>query len=175
MATIEKDLYKIGRIGKPHGVRGELAMHVDDDVFYRVDADYVFLVIDGLPVPFFFDEYRFRSEETALVTFSGVDSEDKARELVGCDVMFPRGLADDDGQASKAEVIGYTIIDKATARPVGTLAGVDDSTINILFSVVTPDGKSALLPASPDLIEAVDKKARTITMTIPEGVMDLDS
>ena len=37
----EKDLFPIGRIGKPHGVHGELTFIFDDDVFDRVDADYL--------------------------------------------------------------------------------------------------------------------------------------
>ena len=55
------NVYKIGKLGKAHGVRGEVQMQFSDDVFDRTDADYVFLKIDGLLVPFFFEEYRFRS------------------------------------------------------------------------------------------------------------------
>ena len=55
------DTFPIGRLGKPHGVKGEITFHFTDDIFDRVDADYVFLEIDGLQVPFFFEEYRFRS------------------------------------------------------------------------------------------------------------------
>ena len=54
------DVFRIGKIGKPHGVKGEVTMHIDDDVFDRTDADYVILSIDGTLVPFFFEEYRFR-------------------------------------------------------------------------------------------------------------------
>ena len=34
------DVYKIGTIGKSHGVKGEVSLYFDDDVFDRVDADY---------------------------------------------------------------------------------------------------------------------------------------
>ena len=49
----EEDVYKIGRIGKPHGVGGEVSLRFSDDVFDRVDADYVVLLVDGILVPFF--------------------------------------------------------------------------------------------------------------------------
>lgn len=45
--------YRIGRLGKPHGVKGEISFQVDDDVFDRLDSDFVILDVDGLPVPFF--------------------------------------------------------------------------------------------------------------------------
>ena len=32
------DVFRIGKIGKPHGVKGEVTMHIDDDVFDRTGA-----------------------------------------------------------------------------------------------------------------------------------------
>ena len=46
----QEEVYKIGKIGKPHGVKGELTLFFDDDVFDRVDADYLVLLIDGILV-----------------------------------------------------------------------------------------------------------------------------
>ena len=53
----QDEVYKIGKIGKPHGVKGELTFAFDDDVFDRVDADYLVLLIDGILVPFFFHRH----------------------------------------------------------------------------------------------------------------------
>ena len=78
------DLYEIGTLGKPHGVKGEIAFRFSDDVFDRADADYLFVEVDGLPVPFFIEEYRFKSDSLALMKFSGVDTADDAQELNGC-------------------------------------------------------------------------------------------
>lgn len=172
---ITKDeVFKIGRIGKPHGVNGEITFQFDDDVFDRTDADYLFIEIDGLLVPFFFEEYRFRSDEVALVTFEGIDTEDKATELTGCDVYFPRSLADEDDKetVSKAEIIGYNVIDSTTGNAVGKISAVDDSTVNLLFNVNTDNG-DVLIPASPELIKNIDRQARTITISIPEGLLSL--
>ena len=44
----QEEVYKIGRLGKPHGVKGELSFLFDDDVFDRTDADYLVLCIDGI-------------------------------------------------------------------------------------------------------------------------------
>lgn len=168
-----EDVFRIGVIGKPHGVRGEVAFHFDDDIFDRADADYLFLEVDGLLVPFFIDEYRFRSDDTALMTFSGIDTEEKAAELTGCGVYVPRSLAGDeaDGPVSRAEIIGFTVVDNADGRHVGTVKAVDDSTMNTLFEVTTKDGQDILLPVSEELIKDVDRQGRTITLIIPEGLI----
>lgn len=169
----QEDVYRIGRLGKPHGVKGELSFQFDDDIFDRVDADYLILDIDGILVPFFIEEYRFRSDEICLLKLCDIDTEERARELTGCDVFFPRALAkEEEGGASWAEIIGFRVIDEASGKVVGTIQHVDDSTINVLFTLATPQG-DVLIPASDDLIHDVDRQAQTITMTIPEGLLDL--
>lgn len=85
----DEEVYRIGRLGKPHGVAGEVTLRFDDDVFDRTDADYIVLGIDGILVPFFIEEYRFHGSETALVKFCGIDSQQRAAELTGCEVYFP--------------------------------------------------------------------------------------
>ena len=165
-----EDLYKIGKIGKPHGVKGEVSFHFSDDVFDRTEAEYLMLCIDGLMVPFFLEEYRFRSDETALVKFCDIDTQERASELTGCEVFFPRDVADDDDDnLSWAEIIGYSLIDSATSKNVGKIASVDDSTINILFEL--EDG--TLIPASIELITNVDKKHKEIEIELPDGILDL--
>lgn len=106
----EEDVYRIGKIGKPHGVKGELSFHFTDDVFDRTESSYLILKIDGILVPFFLEEYRFRSDETVLVKFCDVDSQDKARQLTGCEVFFPRAIAESDNvHLSWAQIIGFAL------------------------------------------------------------------
>ena len=166
----QEEVYKIGRLGKSHGVRGEVSFLFDDDVFDRVDADYLILDIDGILVPFFIEEYRFRSDMTALMKFEGIDTQERARELTGCDVYFPRNLAASDGDSiSWSAIADFDIIDASTNKSVGRIASIDDSTLNILFCL--EDGH--LIPASEDLITQIDQQARTITMHLPTGLLDL--
>ena len=167
----EEEVYKIGRLGKTHGVRGEISFLFDDDVFDRVDADYLILMVDGILVPFFLEEYRFKSDANAIVKFEDIDSQERARELTGCDVFFPRTLSDRDDEAlSWAEIIGFNLIDNTTGQTVGKIAAVDDSTLNILFELEN----GILIPASEELITDVDKTAKTIEMKIPQGLLDIN-
>ena len=166
----EEEVYKIGRLGKTHGVRGEISFLFDDDVFDRTDADYLILRVDGILVPFFIEEYRFKSDANAIVKFDGIDTQERARELTGCDVYFPRSLAEgDDGDISWSILVGFDILEAQSGKAVGRIAAIDDATMNILFEL--EDGR--LIPASEDLITAIDQKARTITMHIPEGLLEL--
>jgi 16S rRNA processing protein RimM len=165
-----EEVYKIGRLGKAHGVKGEVSFQFDDDIFDRVDADYLVLDIDGILVPFFIEEYRFRSDTVCLVKFSGIDTQQRAQELTGCDVFFPRALAEEgDEMPSLASLVGFEIVNDADGETIGRIAAIDDSTVNILFELEN----GTLIPASDELITDIDAERRTIKMNIPEGLLDI--
>ena len=164
----EDDVYKIGRIGKPHGIGGEVTLRFSDDVFDRVDAEYLVLMVDGILVPFFIEEYRFRSEEVALVKFEDIDTMDRAAELTGCDVFFPRHLADIDNDVlTWSQIVGYDIVDVASGKVIGRIESVDESTINVLLELA--DG--ALIPAVDEFIDDIDHEALKLFMSLPDGLL----
>ena len=169
----QDEVYKIGKIGKAHGVKGEVTLRFTDDVFDRVDAEYLILNVDGILVPFFMDEYRFRSDETALVKFCDIDTVERASELTGCDVFFPRSLAPvDDEEMTWSQIVGYTLIDvddDGKEKEVGRIDDVDDSTDNVLLTL---DG-GQLVPAAYDLIADIDHDNRKLYMNLPDGILDL--
>lgn len=170
----QDEVYKIGRIGKPHGIQGEVHFLFDDDVFDRVESDYLILDIDGILVPFFMEEYRFRGESSALVKFCDIDTQDKARELTNCDVYFPYSLTDEDPENIRwTQIIGFNLIDTRTQQNIGSVIGIDDNTMNILFEVETPDKKIILVPANEELIEEVNTDNKYISIKVPEGLLDL--
>lgn len=172
----QEDVYKIGRLGKPHGVKGEISFQFTDDVFDRMDADYLIIEVDGILVPFFIEEYRFRSDETALLKLEDIDTQEAARELTNSDVYFERRLSDDADEPSMAAIIGYRLVNDADGQEIGTITGIDDSTANILFEVLksdTDDGSPILIPAAEEFITGIDNDKREISVALPEGLLDL--
>ena len=168
------DVYKIGKLGKPHGVKGEITFAITDDVFDRVDADYLVIDIDGILVPFYLEEYRFKNDDNVLVKFEDIDTQEQVRAYTGCEVYFPRHLSDSDEEnMSWAEIIGFQLVDAVSGRVVGTIDHVDDSTLNLLFEITSPEGEALLIPANNDLIEEVDIEKKMIRMAIPEGLLEL--
>ena len=165
-----EEVYKIGRLGKSHGVKGEISFQFDDDIFDRVDAEYLVLDIDGILVPFFMEEYRFRNDTVCLVKFCDIDTQQRAQELTGCDVYFPRALAEEgEEMPSLASLVGFDIVDTSSKKAIGRIAAIDDTTQNILFEL--EDG--TLIPASDELIESININKKEIIMNIPNGLLDI--
>ena len=42
-----EEVYKIGIFNKPHGIHGELSFTFTDDIFDRVEAEYLICLLDG--------------------------------------------------------------------------------------------------------------------------------
>lgn len=168
----KENVYRIGKLGKTHGVSGEISFMFDDDIFDRADAEHLILEIDGILVPFFMEEYRFKSNEVALVKFEDVDTQERAAELTGCEVYFEREASPDPSQGGEltyAQLVGFNVIDIATGKALGKIEYINDQTENIMFEL--EDGM--LIPAFEDLIEDVDIEKQTISMNLPEGLLDL--
>lgn len=165
----ETDVYKIGVLNKPHGVKGEMSFTFTDDVWDRAEADYLICMVDGILVPFFLDEYRFRSEHSALVKFRGLNSCEAVQEMSGWEVYFPHALTprDEPEEYTWQYFTGFCVED-VTAGPLGVIDRVEDSTTNVLFQV-----GDRLLPAAEELIEEVDHTARLVRMNLPEGLLEL--
>ena len=169
------EVYRIGLINKPHGVNGELSFSFTDDIFDRVDGEYLVLKLDGLFVPFFIEEYRFRSDTTALVKLEGVDSEPKARRLTNTEVYFPVRQEEqraDDELVSWDYFVGFTV-DERHEGALGVITEVDTSTLNTLF-VVDRNGEELLIPAQEAFIVEMDEKVRRMTLELPEGLLHLE-
>lgn len=168
-----EDVYRIGIINKPHGVHGELLFSFDDDIFDRVDADYIVCLMDGILVPFFFESYRFRSDSTALIKLEGIDTEQQARRMNNVEVYFPKEHAEelDDDKLTWNYFVGFQIYD-INKGEIGKVTDVDDSTINTLF-VVDHKGTEVLIPAQEDFIVELDREAKVIRMDLPEGLLEL--
>ena len=123
----KEEVFKIGIINKPHGVKGEVSFTFTDDIFDRVeDCDYLVLLLDGILVPFFIEEYRFRSDNVALVKFEGIDSTEKARTLTNVEVYYPVKFMDDQEEISSWNYfIGFRVEDIHHGC-LGTVVDVDE-------------------------------------------------
>lgn len=170
-----EEVFPIGKITKQRGIHGEVEMHFDDDAFDRGDAEYLVLQCDGLLVPFFWEEYRFKNDSTLLVTFEGVSTTQDAERIVGSQVFYPHACmheTPEDQLPTLGRLCGYSVED-TEGHLIGSITDVDDSSLNLLLTIRTPHGTEVLMPLHEDLIHTFDNKLRRLVMEIPDGILDL--
>jgi len=168
-----KDVFSIGKLHKPHGINGEVSFGFTSDVFDRTDSPYWVLEMDGILVPFFVESYRFKSSETALVKFEGIDSEERVREFSGKEVYYPAKFADkeEDPAESWNFYIGFAVFDEQVGY-IGKITDVDDSTLNVLFTL-SKDEHEILMPVAEEFFTEIDLENREMHVNLPEGLLDL--
>ena len=169
-----EEVYKIGLFNKPHGIHGELQFTFTDDVFDRVDADYLVCLLDGIFVPFFIEEYRFRSDSSALVKLEGIDTAERARMFTNVEVYFPVKHAEEaeDGSLSWSFFVRF-LMEDTRYGVLGEVVDVDTTTVNTLFVVDTKDGE-LLVPAQEEFILDISREQKLITVELPEGLLNID-
>ncbi|MBP3552060.1 MAG: 16S rRNA processing protein RimM [Bacteroidaceae bacterium] len=168
----KEDVYRIGLLTKPHGIKGEVAFSFTDDIFDRTDeCDYLVCLMDGIMVPFFMEEYRFKSDTVALVKFEGVDTAEQARRFTNIEVYYPTRYAEESDELSWSYFVGFRIEDEQLGL-LGEVEEIDETTINTLFIVRRPNGEELLIPAQEAFITDMDHKQRIIRMDLPEGMVE---
>ena len=170
------EVYKIGILNKPHGVRGELLFTFTDDIFDRVEADYIVCLMDGILVPFYIEEYRFRTDTTALIKLEDVDTAEQARRFTNVEVYFPVHHArqtEEEGELTWSYFVGFRI-EEVHHGHLGEVTDVDTSTVNTLF-IIDHNGEELLIPAQEEFITDIDHEHRVITVSLPEGLLNIDN
>lgn len=171
-----ESVFKIGRFGKPHGVKGEISLAVTNGLFDKAEIPYIVCDIDGILVPFFIEGRRYKSSAVILLKLECVDTGEASGKFLNREVYCPRDAVDEEDGAGVSEetwesFLGYTVTDR-TSGLSGQITAVDESTVNVLLQIDYPGGR-LLAPAAGELITAIDYPNRQIIMSLPEGLPDI--
>lgn len=170
-----EDVFKIGQFAKPHGIKGEIALVTNSDVFEDSEEPYIICEMDGILVPFFIEEFRYKTDTVVLLKLENVNNEEAAREFSNREVFYPLDEVDEDddliGDITWDSFIGYTVVDQLHGE-LGVITDVDESTINVLLQI-DHNGEEILLPAAEEFILSADHENKKLAVSVPEGLLDL--
>ncbi|MDR1403381.1 MAG: ribosome maturation factor RimM [Tannerellaceae bacterium] len=170
----KEDVVSIGHFAKPHGIKGEVNLMLSVDVsFDEWDEPYVVCEIDGILVPFYLEEYRYKSNTTLLVKLEHIDSDGEARAFTNREAFCPPEvvLDYDDDRLTWSHFIGYKVFDCVHGL-LGEITNIDESTINILLAI-NYNGNELLIPIADELILSVDHDGKRLKVRLPDGLLDL--
>ena len=168
----------VGRISRPHGVRGEIAVDVrTDDPDLRLAAGAVLATDPAAAGPLRVTRSRWHSGRL-LVSFDGVHDRDQADELRGTLLLVDSAdledLADPD-EFRDHQLIGLTVVDPA-GELVGEVAHVLHYGQDLLVIDGAGDraGREILIPFVSAIVPEVDLEARRLRIEPPPGLLDPD-
>jgi 16S rRNA processing protein RimM len=165
----------VGRVGKPHGVRGEVTVEVRTD-----DPDARFAPGSSLRTdpdargPLTVADVRPRSGGL-VVAFAGVESREAAEALRGTVLVVDSDslppIADAD-EWYDHQLVGLAAVDPAGAV-LGTVSDVVHAPASDLLVVLDADGGEHLVPFIREFVPTVDVPGGRVVVDPPEGLFDL--
>ncbi len=167
---------QIGYTQKPHGVKGEIKLHVEE-AYYEdfAEAETFFVLIKGKHTPFFLESIREGNH--IIAKFEDVNTPEKAMQMASKELYLREqdlipGLdrTVDDG-LTYSHCTGFSITDEDFG-----FVGVVTEMIEMPqqeIAIVVIKNREVMIPLNAAFVKAIDKKAKTITTTLPDGLLDL--
>ncbi len=170
---------RIGVIGRPHGVRGALKIHLDnpDGTTLQVGSAIHLLVATGAP-PAKASKNQARELDDVVVTLGSgimtlksVPDRNAAELLVGAQVFVRReDFVPDEAAVFLIDTIGKSVVDGAGCV-LGSIAGFSSNGAQPLAEVMTPEGKRVLVPFVPPIVQEIGE---VVVLAVPDGLFTVD-
>ena len=169
----------VGRIGRPHGIRGDVIVDVrTDDPELRFAAGSVLATEPADGGPLTITGFRWHSGRL-LVHFSGFDDRDHADELRGVMLVVESDDLEDPGDPEEFrdhQLIGLTVL-TAAGEQVGQVSDVlhYGQDLLVIKGGGPREGVEILVPFVAPLVPEVDVAAGRLVIDPPPGLLDPDS
>ena len=164
----------VGRVGKPHGLRGEVTVEVrTDSPELRFAPGTVLTTDPPLPRPLVVETMHWHSGRL-LLAFEGVLDRGAAEALRNVRLVID--VPDDEVPEDPEEFYDHQLVGLAAVTVGGVEVGVVAEVLHLpsqeLLALRTPDGREVLVPFVAEIVPQVDLPARRVVLDPPEGLLD---
>ena len=185
-------MLQVAQVLKSNGTDGELVLGFREIAPEDINLqEPVFIIFDGLPVPFYIESFQKRGNTKALVRLTDICSQEDVEEIAGKAVYIeedglPEMSLEEDGFAA---LVGWVLLTPAgipdqvaddeetdgedeemELYEVGEITDFIDIPNNPCIEVETENG-AVMIPLHEDLILSVDPENRELIMEVPEGLL----
>lgn len=167
------DCYKAGFVMRPHGLKGEVTISLDPDS----PADWetlktLFIEIKSQLVPYFIESISVRNDR-AFVKLEDVSTPEQASQLKGSSLYLPKESRPklERGEFYNEDIIGFEVMDDVHG-PLGFIEAVEQAGPN-RFLILSYLQKEIMIPVNGPFIQSINKAKRKITVSLPEGFLDI--
>jgi 16S rRNA processing protein RimM len=168
----------VGRIGKPHGIRGEVTLDVRTDEPERRFAPGTTLRAeapagaDRRPASLTVARARWH-QSTLLVTFEELADRNAAEAVRGTVLhatLGPDDMPEDPDEYYDHQLVGLDVVD-LDGTLLGQVKALVHGSAQDLLTVRTPDGRDTLVPFVSALVPEVDLDAGRIVVADRPGLV----
>lgn len=165
-------LVVVGRIGRPHGIRGAVSIEVRTDEPDRRFAVGARLLSDtGRELIVTSSTWH---SGRLLLTFAGFDDRTAVEELRNQILSVDR--PDDEQPEDPEEFYDSALVDCSVVNddgdPIGMVTEVAHLPAHDMLVIRTEDDREVLVPFVEDFVPSIDVEHKRIVITPPEGLLD---
>lgn len=163
----------VARIGRPHGLRGEVTVQVHtDDPGSRLVPGAAFPTDPPAAGPLVLRSVRVH-QGRYLLAFEGHEDRDAAEALRGTRLLVAPDTGEDDEDAwYEEDLLGLTAV-TVDGTVVGEVSALHARDVQDLLEVRRPDGGTVLVPFVRELVPEVEPDAGRLVLDPPEGLLEL--
>ncbi|MDD2562729.1 MAG: hypothetical protein PHU27_00740 [Salinivirgaceae bacterium] len=171
MVIKASDCFLLGSISKTHGVNGSVVIQTEHNLELAEFEEPIFVVIDELPVPLFLEEITEKNSGAYIVKFELINTPEVAKEFVGCKVLAPRTIIDQNNLNLLTQIKDIQVSDIHYGI-IGTCTAIEPIPGNPLMIIDTPKGQIFIPIAEEWIVEFIPNKS--ITLNCPEGLLNIE-
>ena len=168
-------LVLVGRITRPHGLKGDVVVNPETDFVDERFAEGVTLWTrsDRGDERLVVRSAKLQGSRPVL-GFEGFERIDDVERLAGLELRVPEDTLQplSEGVYYHHQLIGCVVVTPAGER-IGDVARVEGGAAGSLLTIDGPNGE-ILIPLAVDICTNVDVVARRITVEPPEGLLELN-
>ncbi len=167
------DFLVIGQIGRPHGVNGEVRMHVLTDFPERLKQGLV-VYLGETHNPLRIKECRWH-DDILLLGFEGCNNrtlaENYKNEFVYIRVDDLPSLP--EGEYYHHQLIGLQVFPERESKALGVVSEILQTGANDVLVVRNDDNKEILLPILDQTVKSIDIENGKIHVHLLPGILDI--
>ena len=169
-------LVVLGRLTKPHGVKGDIRVDYYADSADLLDKPLMLRAGRFAPRPIRVRDWHLWKDQLIL-GIEGCNDRSAAEQLRGQELLIDASFLPEpeDDEPYLRDLIGLSVqLEDGTV--VGELEDVDFPAGQEMWSIRAPEkdgGHENLFPAVPEFVLDIDLSAGTATIAPPEGLLDL--
>ena len=177
MATMDKiTLVHIGKVLRPHGLKGELCIDIYADSPFLLDrVSRIYLQRQGhKPKPFAVEGWQPHGKRIILRLDRIEGARDEAARWTGADILMrSRDLPQlEEGEYFCHQLVGCDVV-LPDGDHLGRLEAAQSYAGREVWTIVTPEGQEILFPAENDFVRTADLAAGRIVIDPPDGLLDI--
>lgn len=168
-----EELLRMGRVGRPHGIRGEFGVDWAGD-YVPAPGDTLFLQSgDHTPASYQLISAK-RHNGRLLLMLNGIASRTAAAGLTGATISMRKEdlPAPADGDAFLADLLGMEVwLD--TGELAGRLDHVEFPAQQVVWVIRDAANNEILFPARPEFIKDIESSRNKIIISPPPGLLEI--